>query len=70
MKKGPGSSLDAYLKLFDPKGQNVAEDDDSGGDLDARIVYTPQVTGRFRIMATTYRPNETGAYPLTVTAVD
>jgi predicted Zn finger-like uncharacterized protein len=70
MKKGPGSTIDPYLKLFDATGKKVAEDDDSGGDLNAQITYQPTVTGKYRIFATTYQAGETGAYQLTVTAAD
>jgi len=70
MKKTPDSTLDTYLKLIDPTGKKVAEDDDSGGDLNARIVYRATMTGRFQIIATTFHPNDTGAYQLTVTQAD
>ena len=42
----------------DSRGEQLAEDDDSGGFLDARITY--------RIIATSYEPGKTGAYTLTV----
>lgn len=31
--------FDSYLRLFDPKGNQLEEDDDSGGDLNSRIVF-------------------------------
>ena len=56
--------FDAYLRLEDAQGNQLAEDDDSGGDLNARIVHKSAQTGRYRIYATTFRANDTGAYTL------
>jgi hypothetical protein len=44
--------FDAYLRLESPKGKFMAEDDDSGGDLNARIVYRITEAGDYRIVAT------------------
>src|SRR5205823_2286850 len=41
--------FDAYLRLEDPSSKQVAEDDDGGGNLNSRIVYTPQSEGEYRI---------------------
>lgn len=60
-----GSTIDPYLLLKDGE-QIVARDDDSGGDLNARIIYTAPKDGEFTIIATTLRPGMTGAYTLTV----
>src|SRR5262245_54555492 len=37
--------LDAYLRLENPKGNQVAEDDDGGDGLNARIIYKAEETG-------------------------
>ncbi len=60
-----GSTVDPYLYLKDGE-QVVASDDDSGGNLNARIVYTPTKDGEFTIIATTLRAGMTGDYTLTV----
>ncbi len=70
MRMPPGSTLDPYLKLFDPSGTKVAEDDDGGGNLDARIVYKAKAAGRYRIIAESFAPDRLGAYRLTVTVLD
>ncbi len=57
--------LDSYLRLEDPSGKEVARNDDDGGGLDARIVYTPQESGKYTIIATLYR-SASGQYSLTV----
>ena len=36
------TNLDPYLVLDNPQGQMVAEDDDSGGELNSRIIFTGQ----------------------------
>jgi hypothetical protein len=47
--------IDPVLRLEDPQGNVVGEDDDSGvGELDARIVHRAAQTGTYRIIATHY----------------
>jgi hypothetical protein len=58
--------FDSFLRLEDPAGKQVAEDDDSGGDLNSRIFYTPTQSGTFRVIATTFIEGETGSFQLTV----
>jgi predicted Zn finger-like uncharacterized protein len=58
--------FDAYLRLEDPNGGQVAEDDDSGGNLNARIMYTPPRTGLYVVVATSYHVQVRGQYRLTV----
>ena len=62
--------LDSYLRLENPKGKQVAEDDDSGDDLDARIIYKAEETGNFKIIATTFDGGATGKFTLTVSDKD
>jgi hypothetical protein len=62
--------FDAFLRLEDPSGQQVAVDDDGGrgfggGPLDARIVYRANQTGTYRIIATSL-DGRTGNFTLTV----
>src|SRR6516164_8716768 len=33
------ADFDAYLRLLDDKGKQLAEDDDDGGDLNSRIIH-------------------------------
>ncbi len=44
---------DPYLRLEDPKGNPIAEDDDSGGNLNSRIEYTATASGNYQLSATT-----------------
>ncbi len=55
--------LDSYLILNDPAGIEVARDDDSGGGLDARIIFNCKTKGQYILMATTYARG-TGEYIL------
>ena len=57
--------IDSYLRLENPAGDEVAKDDDGGGFPDARIIYTPEETGDFKIIATTFGGNSTGKFTLT-----
>ena len=58
-------ALDPYLYLYDATGKKLAEDDDSGGGLNARIVYRAEQTGVFHIWATSFNGGS-GAFTLTV----
>jgi len=49
-----GNDLDPYLRLEDSAGKNLAQDDDSGGNLNARLVFNCTQTGEYRIVATTF----------------
>jgi len=57
---------DPYLVLVDPSGQKVAEDDDSGGNLNALIIYRPAATGEYQIRATSCNAQEVGPFTLRV----
>ena len=66
------NEFDAYLNVVDDTGRIVAADDDSGGDLNARIIFTPARGGLFHIEATHF-PQElqpdvptTGKYTLII----
>jgi pre-peptidase len=58
--------FDAYLRLEDATGKQIAEDDDSGGGTNARILFRPRTPGTYRIIATTYDGGTFGAYRLTI----
>jgi hypothetical protein len=60
----PTSKIDPFLYLKDGN-QTVAHDDDSGGNLNARIVYTASKDAELTIVATTLFPI-TGDFVLTV----
>ena len=44
-------SFDSYLTVMGPGLVTPLEDDDSAGDLDSRIVFTPAESGTFRVIA-------------------
>jgi hypothetical protein len=60
------TDFDAYAVIQDLNGAAVARDDDSGGNLNARITYTLPYTGAFRLIANTLRVGATGGYTLSV----
>jgi len=59
------SDFDAYIGLFDATGGFIAEDDNSGGGQNARIVRQ-LAAGKYRVWANTLSGATTGAYGLTV----
>ena len=54
------STWDNYARVFDPMGNEVAHDDDSGGNLNARITYTCPVAGTYRLAVTAFSTSSTG----------
>ena len=59
-------ALDSYLRLEDPNGTNIAQDDDSGGFPDARIIIRAPKTGDYTIVCTTFAAGATGKFTLIV----
>lgn len=59
-------NFDAFLRLEDPKGTQVAADDDSGGMLNARIIYRAPADGDYTICAMSLGSGSTGKYTLLV----
>lgn len=45
-------ALDPFLRLEDAAGNHLAQDDDSGGNMNARIVFVCTAEGEYRIVAT------------------
>lgn len=56
--------FDAYLSLFDASGTFLVADDDSGGGLDAFIVYAPEYAGRYTLSAEAWSADQSGAFEL------
>jgi serine protease Do len=56
--------IDPYLVLFDPQGQKIAEDDNSGTSDNARIVLTLPSTGTYTLYANSYTVGDTGRFRL------
>ncbi len=60
------SDFDTYLILFDPFGNLVGEDDDSGGGTNSRITFTAETSGSYVAYANSYSPDSTGSYSLSI----
>jgi hypothetical protein len=60
------TDFDAYAVIQSLNGNVLARDDDAGGNLNARIIFTLPYTGAFRLIANTQRQGLTGAYTLSV----
>jgi hypothetical protein len=58
--------FDSYLRIENDEKGKLAEDDDGGGFLNSRIVFTPAADGTYRIVITTCDPGQLGAYRLTI----
>jgi tetratricopeptide (TPR) repeat protein len=62
------TAFDAFLRLHDPQGKLLVENDDivPGIDLNARIVFTAPADGVYRIVATSFGQAGVGPYTLRV----
>ncbi|MEB3281971.1 MAG: DVUA0089 family protein [Lyngbya sp.] len=56
--------LDSYLILLDSDGGELAQDDDSGGDKNAKIMITLPADGEYTFLANSYEAGESGDYRL------
>jgi hypothetical protein len=63
--KGPGY-FDTLVRVEDANGKMIAQDDDSGVDLNSLISFTPAQTGAYRIVVTSFQAGVTGNYLLVV----
>ncbi len=59
-------AFDAFLRLENAKGEQVAADDDSGGMLNARIIYRAPKSGDYTICAMSLGGGSTGKFTLVV----
>ncbi len=62
--------LDSYLVLVDPKGEQVAENDDGGNGADAKIIYTLRQNGVYTLYANSYELGEAGKFTLKAQLLD
>jgi hypothetical protein len=58
--------FDPFLRLEDDQGKRLAEDDDSGGGLNARIVFPCAESGTYHVVARALAGSPAGKYRLTV----
>lgn len=61
---------DPLLRLYNARGEEVAADDDSGGNLNALLEYTAAATGNYFVEARGYLDDASGAYALSAHAGD
>jgi HEAT repeat protein len=72
MKKGQTYTIDLisqwdnFLRLENAQGQQLAQDDDSGGFPNARIIFAAPADGWYRIIVTSFAPAANGPYTLKV----
>jgi hypothetical protein len=62
--------FDAFLRIEDDAKFKLAEDNDSGGSLNSRIVFTPKEDDNYRLNVTSFEGGQTGAYRLTIREID
>lgn len=62
--------FDSFLRLEGSTGDPLAQDDDGGGNLHARIIVQPQREDTYRVVVTTFSPGATGGFLLTIRQED
>ncbi|MEO2107166.1 MAG: PPC domain-containing protein, partial [Actinomycetota bacterium] len=63
---GTNEQTDPLLRLIGPDGSEVAQDDDGGEGLNARLEYTIEVPGTYTVVATAFASGY-GPYEITLT---
>lgn len=61
------TKFDSYMKLVDPDGKIVADDEDSGGDVNSRILIEPKASGEYKLLASRKRGNAFGDFMVEIT---
>ncbi len=59
-------AFDAYVIVRDTRGRVLGEDDDSGGELNSRLVVRIPEAGPYHVIATGFSANSAGRYTLRV----
>ncbi|MFN3925757.1 MAG: trypsin-like peptidase domain-containing protein [Pseudanabaenaceae cyanobacterium] len=60
------TEIDPYMVLFDPDGNQIAQDDDSGGGKNARIIVPLPLTGVYNLYVNSYVPHQLGGFTLSL----
>lgn len=59
-------AVDSYVHLINREGDQIAQDDDSGGGKNARLEFRAPYTGEYKALANTYDATGRGAYSLQI----
>lgn len=63
------NEIDSYLILLDPQGKELAQDDDSGQNRDAKIRVTLPENGTYTLLANSAQGQEFGRYRLSANTI-
>jgi hypothetical protein len=65
------SDFNAYLELFDASklSDPIISDDNSGGNSNARLIFSPEANKNYLVRVRTYGAYESGEYSLSVTSL-
>lgn len=55
---------DPYMRLYNSRGEELAADDDGGGELNSLIEFTAPTTGNYFVEAAAFADSSTGGYTL------
>jgi len=68
--EGEGALADPMLRLLDASGEEIAQDDDSGGGLNSYIEFSPEASGDFFVEARGFGDDAEGAYRVSAAVGD
>jgi Ca2+-binding RTX toxin-like protein len=63
---GSGTLSDTFVSAFDPFGNHLGSDDDSGEGLDSKFTFYASVSGYYQIHAEAYEGGDVGSYQISV----
>lgn len=65
------AKFDPYLRIESANKVALLDNDDASppGTLDSRLIFSPKEDGKYRVIATSFKPGETGDYEITITPV-
>lgn len=58
--------FDTYLHIYDASGEEIAYDDDSGGNLDAFVIFTAPADGIYTVGIDSFQDGASGDYVLSI----
>jgi len=64
------TAFDTYLIVQTPSGRQLDNDDVAPNDTNSRVEIPSAEAGEYRVLVTSYRPGETGAYQLSAGAAE
>ncbi len=63
-------AFDTYVIVVLPNGQQIENDDYNNSQSQSRVDFTAEEAGEYRVIITSYSPEETGAYDVSISGIE